>query len=252
MSTDKNFSTADNNDPQPPVEKQSALGNNPENAHQEPKYTQLYGLEGADGKMSLDPQASRGSQGAEGKEEPHKRISQQFDIDPNTREPLLIAQAIRNVLIIIPVLIILVVFVCVFINVLVSAPSGYDDLILAGMFIIAVIALPYMIHVILQIVAFMRFRKSVKFRWIRGANIYGLIVAPISEVTYVPFMLERILDPSSSAESSFTIVGVIVALYEVILGILMIVVTTNSIKKTDKSSEQKQHEVSEGVPDESL
>ena len=251
MSTDKNFSTADNNDPQPPVEKQSA-SNNPENSQQEPKYTQLYGLESTDGKMSLDPQASPGFQGAEGKEEPHKRISQQFDIDPNTREPLLIAQAIKNVLIIIPVLIMLVVFVCVFINVLVSAPSGYDDLILAGMFIIAVIALPYMIHIILQVVAFMRFRRSVKFRWIRGANIYGLIVAPISEVTYVPFMLERILDPSSSAESSFTIVGVIVALYEVILGILMIVVTTNSIKKTDKSSEQKQHEVSEGVPDESL
>ena len=252
MSTDKNFSTADNNDPQPPVEKQSASSNNPENARQEPKYTQLYGLESTDGKMSLDPQASPGFQGAEGKEEPHKRISQQFDIDPNTREPLLIAQAIRNVLIIIPALIMLVVFVCVFINVLVSAPSGYDDLILAGMFIIAVIALPYMIHVILQVVAFMRFRRSVKFRWIRGANIYGLIVAPISEVTYVPFMLERILDPSSSAESSFTIVGVIVALYEIILGILMIVVTTNSIKKTEKSSEQKQHEVSEGVPDESL
>ena len=251
MSTDKNFSTADNNDPQPPAEKQGA-SNNPVNSQQEPKYTQLYGLEGTDGKMSLDPQASPGFQGAEGKEEPHKRISQQFDIDPNTREPLLIAQAIRNVLIIIPVLIMLVVFVCVFINVLVSAPSGYDDLILAGMFIIAVIALPYMIHVILQVVAFMRFRKSVKFRWIRGVNIYGLIVAPISEVTYVPFMLERILDPSSSAESSFTIVGVMVALYEVILGILMIVVTTNSIKKTDKSSEQKQHEVSEGVPDESL
>ena len=251
MSTDKNFSAADNNDPQPPAEKQGA-SNNPVNSQQEPKYTQLYGLEGTDGKMSLDPQASPGFQGAEGKEEPHKHISQQFDIDPNTREPLLIAQAIKNVLIIIPVLIMLVVFVCVFINVLVSAPSGYDDLILAGMFIIAVIALPYMIHVILQVVAFMRFRRSVKFRWIRGANIYGLIVAPISEVTYVPFMLERILDPSSSAESSFTIVGVIVALYEVILGILMIVVTTNSIKKTEKSSEQKQHEVSEGVPDESL
>ena len=251
MSTDKNFSTADNNDPHPPVEKQSA-SNNPENARQEPEYTQLYGLEGTDGKMSLDPQASPEPQGAKGKEELHKRISKQFDIDPNTREPLLIAQAIKNILIIIPALIILVVFVCVFINVLVSAPSGYDDLILAGMFIIAVIALPYMIHVILQVVAFMRFRRSVKFRWIRGANIYGLIVAPISEVTYVPFMLERILDPSSSAESSFTIVGVIVALYEVILGILMIVVTTNSIKKTDKSSEQKQHEVSEGVPDESL
>ena len=244
MSTDKNFSTADNNDPQPPVEKQSA-SNNPENSQQEPKYTQLYGLEGADGKMSLDPQASRGSQGAEGKEEPHKRISQQFDIDPNTREPLLIAQAIKNILIIIPALIILVVFVCVFINVLVSAPSGYDDLILAGMFIIAVIALPYMIHVILQVVAFMRFRKSVKFRWIRGVNIYGLIVAPISEATCVSFMLGMVLAPSS-------IVGFIAALYEIILGILMIVVTTNSIKKTDKSSEQKQHEVSEGVPDESL
>ena len=238
MSTDKNFSTADNSDPQPPVEKQSA-SNNPENARQEPKYTQLYGVEGADGKMSLESQASPGFQGAEGKEEPHERISQQFDIDPNIREPLLIAQAIRNVLIIIPVLIMLVVFVCVFINVLVSAPSGYDDLILAGMFIIAVIALPYMIHVILQVVAFMRFRRSVKFRWIRGANIYGLIVAPISEVTYVPFMLERILDPSSSAESSFTIVGVIVALYEVILGISMIVVTTNSIKKTTQLSGQK-------------
>ena len=238
MSTDKNFSTADNNDPQPPVEKQSA-SNNPENSQQEPKYTQLYGVEGADGKMSLDPQASPGFQGAEGKEEPHKRISQQFDIDPNTREPLLIAQAIKNILIIIPVLIMLVVFVCVFINVLVSAPSGYDDLILAGMFIIAVIALPYMIHVILQIVAFMRFRRSVKFRWIRGVNIYGLIVAPISEVTYVPFMLERILRSYSSTEISFTIVGVIVALYEVILGILMIVVTTNSIKKTTQLSGQK-------------
>ena len=237
MSTDKNFSTADNNDPRPPVEKQSA-SNNPENSQQEPKYTQLYGLESTDGKMSLDPQASPEFQGAEGKEEPHKHISKQFDIDPNTREPLLIAQAIKNILIIIPALIILVVFVCVFINVLVSAPSGYDDLILVGMFSIAVIVLPYMIHVILQVVAFMRFRKSVKFRWIRGVNIYGLIVAPISEVIYVPFMLGRLLDPSSSAENSFTIVVVMVALYEVILDILMIVVTTNSIKKTAQLSEK--------------
>ena len=54
MSTDKNFSAADNNDPQPPAEKQGA-SNNPENARQEPKYTQLYGVEGADGKISLDP-----------------------------------------------------------------------------------------------------------------------------------------------------------------------------------------------------
>ena len=249
MSTDKNFSTADNNDPQPPVEKQSVSGNNPENAHQEPKYTQLYGLEGADGKMSLDPQASPEPQGAEGKEEPHKRISKQFDIDPNTREPLLIAQAIRNVLIIIPALIILVFLVGGFIFGLIHK---IDNISLTIITILIIIALPYIVHVILQVVAFMRFRKSVKFRWIRGVNIYGLIVAPISEVTYVPFMLERILRSYSSTESSLAIVGVMVALYEVILGILMIVVMTNSIKKTDKSSEQKQHEVSEGVPDESL
>ena len=245
MSTDKNFSTADNNDPRPPVEKQSA-SNNPENSQQEPKYTQLYGLEGADGKMS---QASPGSHGAEGKEEPHKRISQQFDIDPNTREPLLIAQAIKNILIIIPALIILVFLVGGFIFGLIHE---IDNISLTIITILIIIALPYIVHVILQIVAFMRFRKSVKFRWIRGVNIYGLIVAPISEVTYVPFMLERILRSYSSDGSSLAIVGVMVALYEVILGILMIVVTTNSIKKTDKSSEQKQHEVSEGVPDESL
>ena len=249
MSTDKNFSTSENNDPQPPVEKQSVSGNNPENAHQEPKYTQLYGLEGADGKMSLDPQASPEPQGAEGKEEPHKRISKQFDIDPNTREPLLIAQAIKNILIIIPALIILVFLVGGFIFGLIHE---IDSISLTIITILNIIALPYIVHVILQIVAFMRFRKSVKFRWIRGANIYGLIVAPISEVTYVPFMLERILRSYSSTESSLAIVGVMVALYEVILGILMIIVTTNSIKKTDKSSEQKQHEVSEGVPDESL
>ena len=249
MSTDKNFSTTDNNDPQPPVEKQSESGSNPESVRQGPKYTQLYGLEGADGKMSLDPQASPGFQGAEGKEEPHKRISQQFDIDPNTREPLLIAQAIKNILIIIPALIILVFLVGGFIFGLIHE---IDNISLTIITILIIIALPYIVHVILQVVAFMRFRKSVKFRWIRGANIYGLIVAPISEVTYVPFMLERILRSYSSTESSLAIVGVMVALYEVILGILMIIVTTNSIKKTDKSSEQKQHEVSEGVPDESL
>ena len=245
MSSDKNFSTADNNDPQPPVEKQSESGNNPENSQQEPKYTQLYGLEGTDGKMSLDPQASRG---AEVKEEPHKRISKQFDIDSNTREPLLIAQAIKNVLIIIPALIILVFLVGGFIFGLIHE---IDNISLTIITILIIIALPYIVHVILQVVAFMRFRKSVKFRWIRGVNIYGLIVAPISEVTYVPFMLERILRSYSSTQSSLAIVVVMVALYEVILGILMIVITTNSIKKTDKSSEQKQHEVSEGVPDES-
>ena len=91
MSTDKNFSTADNNDPRPLTEESGISGNNTENARQEPKYTQLYGLEGADGKMSLDPQASPEFQGAKGKEEPHKRISKQFDIDPKTHKSLLIA-----------------------------------------------------------------------------------------------------------------------------------------------------------------
>ena len=234
MSTDKNFSTADNNDPQPPVEKQSA-SNNPENSQQEPKYTQLYGLEGADGKMSLDPQASRGSQGAEGKAEPYQHTPKQFDIDPKTHEALLIAQGIRNGLIIIPALIILVVLGSGFILGLIY---GIDSISQTIINIAIVISLPYMVHVILQVVAFMRFRKSVKFQWIRGANIYSIIVAPISEVTYVPFMLERILDPSSSAESSFTIVGVIVALYEVILGILTIIIMTNSIKKTTQLSEK--------------
>ena len=67
-----------------------------------------------------------------------------------------------------------------------------------------------MVHVILQVVAYMRFRKSVKFQWIRGANIYSLIVAPISEVTYVSFILGRILSAYShlsDAENSITMVG---------------------------------------------
>ena len=212
MSTDKNFSTADNNDPQPSAEEQRALGNNLKNAHLDPEYTQLYGLEGIEGKMSLEPQASSEPQGAEGKEEPYQHTPKQFDIDPKTRKSLLIAQAIRNVLIIIPVLVLLFTFIQAAIYIMVSERDEFSDFIFAIVAIATVIALPYMIHIILQIIAFMRFRKSVKFRWIRGVNIYGLIVAPISEVTYVPFMLERILDPSSSAESSFTIVGVIVAL----------------------------------------
>ena len=218
MSTDKNFSTADNNDPQPPVEKQSA-SNNPENSQQEPKYTQLYGLEGADGKMSLESQASPEPQGAEGKEEPYQHTPKQFDIDPDTREPLLIAQAIRNVLIIIPALIMLVFLVGGFI-----ATYGIDNTSQTIITILIIIALPYMVHVILQIIAFMWFRKSVKFRWIRGVNIYGLIVAPISEATCVSFMLGMVLAPSS-------IVGFIAALYEIILGISMIVVMTNSINE---------------------
>ena len=173
MSTDKNFSTADNNDPRPLTEESGISGNNTENARQEPKYTQLYGLEGADGKMSLDPQASPEFQGAEVKEEPHKRISKKFDIDSNTREPLLIAQAIKNVLIIIPALIILVFLVGGFIFGLIHE---IDNISLTIITILIIIALPYIVHVILQVVAFMRFRRSVKFRWIRGVNIYALLL----------------------------------------------------------------------------
>ena len=246
MSTDKNFSTADNNDPQPTTEESGISDNNPENSQQEPKYTQLYGLEGTDGKISLGSQASPKPQGAE--DEPSQHKPTQFDIDPKTHKSLLIAQAIRNVLIIIPTLVMLVILVYGVTSILTSAHSEYNDLAWFIIFITTIFALPNIIHIILQIVAFMRFRKSVRFQWIRGVNIYSLIVAPISEVIYVPFMLGRVLDPSSSAESSFTIVGVIVALYEVILGILMIVVTTNSIKKTTQLSKQNTEVYSLGVP----
>ena len=244
MSTDKNFSATDNNDPQPPVEKQSASGNNPVNSQQEPKYTQLYGLEGTDGKISLDPQASPGFQGAEGKEEPHKHISQQFDIDPNTREPLLIAQAIRNVLIIIPVLVLLFIFIQAAIYIMVPERDEFSGLIFVIVAIATVVALPYMIHIFLQIIAFMRFRKSVKFRWIRGVNIYGLIVAPISEVIYMSLILEWVIIPfmgyrgSGSKQVSIAI-GSMVSLYDAILCILMIIIMTNSIKKTTQLSGQK-------------
>ena len=247
MSTDKNFSTADNNDQQPTTEESGISDNNTENARQEPKYThkytQLYGLEGADGKMSLDPQASPEFQGAKGKEEPHKRISKQFDIDPKTHKSLLIAQAIRNVLIIIPTLVMLVILVYGVTSILTSAHGEYNDLAWFIILITTIFALPNIIHIILQIVAFMRFRKSVKFRWIRGVNIYSLIVAPISEVIYVPFILDWVIIPfmgyhGSGSKQISTAIGSMVSLYEAILCILMIVVMTNSIKKTAQLSEQ--------------
>ena len=188
--------------------------------------------------MSMEPQTDSDPQSAEGKAELYQHTPKQFDIDPKTHEALLMAQGVRNGLIIIPVLVLLVMFIYEFIGALVSSPNEFDNFIFSITTIPIIIALPYIIHILLQTIAFNRLRKSVKFRWIRGVNICSLIVAPISEVTYVPFMLERILDPSASAESSFTIVGVIVALYEVILGISMIVVMTNSIKKTAQLSEE--------------
>ena len=242
MSTDKNFSTADNNDPQPTTEESGISDNNPENARQEPKYTQLYGLEGTDGKISLGSQASPKPQGAE--EEPSQHKPTQFDIDPKTHKSLLIAQAIRNVLIIIPTLVMLVILVYGVTSILTSAHSEYNDLAWFIIFITTIFALPNIIHIILQIVAFMRFRKSVKFRWIRGVNIYGLIAAPISEVIYVPFILDWVIIPfmgyhGSGSTQISTAIGSMVSLYEIILCILMIVVMTNSIKKTAQLSGQK-------------
>lgn len=191
--------------------------------------------------MSLEPQTSSEPQGTKKKDESHEPVPKQFDIKPSTQRVFLIAQAIRNVLIIIPVLVLLVMFIYEFIGALVSSPNEFDNFIFSITTIPIIITLPYMVHVILQVVAYMRFRKSVKFQWIRGANIYSLIVAPISEVAYVSFMLGRILSAYShlsDAENSITMVGAMVALYEVILGISMIVVTTNSIKKTAQLSEE--------------
>ena len=243
MSTDKNFSTADNNDPQPPTEESGISDNNPENARQEPKYTQLYGLEDIDGKMSLESQASQELQGAEGKEESYQHTPKQFDIDPKTHKSLLIAQAIRNVLIIIPTLVMLVILVYGVTSILTSAHSEYNDLAWFIIFITTIFALPNIIHIILQIVAFIRFRKSVRFQWIRGINIYCLIVAPISEVIYVPFILDWVIIPfmgyhGSGSKQFSTAIGSMVSLYDAILCILMIVVMTNSIKKTAQLSEQ--------------
>ena len=243
MSTDKNFSTADNNDPQPPTEESGISGNNTENARQEPKYTQLYGLEDIDGKISLEPQASQEPQGTEGKEESYQHTPKQFDIDPKTHKSLLIAQAIRNVLIIIPTLVMLVILVYGVTSILTSAHSEYNDLAWFIIFITTIFALPNIIHIILQVVAFMRFRKSVRFQWIRGVNIYSLIVAPISEVIYVPFILDWVIIPfmgyhGSGSKQISTAIGSMVSLYEAILCILMIVVMTNSIKKTAQLSEQ--------------
>ena len=249
MSTDKNFSAADNNDPQPLTEESGISGNNTENSQQEPKYTQLYGLEDIDGKMSLEPQASQEPQGTEGKEESYQHTPKQFDIDPKTHKSLLIAQAIRNVLIIVPVLIMLAILVYGVISILTSAHSEYNDLAWFIIFIATIFALPNIIHIILQIVAFMRFRKSVRFQWIRGVNIYSLIVAPISEVIYVSFILEWVIIPfieyhgmgdhDLCSKQFSTAIGSMVSLYDAILCILMIVVTTNSIKKTAQIPEQK-------------
>ena len=120
----------------------------------------------------------------------------------------------------------------------------FSGLIFVIVAIATVVALPYMIHIFLQIIAFMRFRKSVKFRWIRGVNIYGLIVAPISEVIYVSLILEWAIIPfmgyrgSGSKQVSIAI-GSMVSLYDAILCILMIIIMTNSIKKTTQLSGQK-------------
>lgn len=125
-----------------------------------------------------------------------------------------------------------------------SERDEFSDLIFVIVAIATVVALPYMIHIFLQIIAFMRFRKSVKFRWIRGVNIYGLIVAPISEAIYVSLILEWAIIPfmgyrSSGSKQVSIAIGSMVSLYDAILCILMIIIMTNSIKKTTQLSGQK-------------
>ena len=102
-----------------------------------------------------------------------------------------------------------------------------------------IIALSYCIYVILQIIALKRFRKSVMFRWIRGVNIYSLIIGPIAAAFYVPALIGGLFGSFVIYESSyyyirtlFTAANTIIAAYKLTMCILMIVVTSNSIKKT--------------------
>ena len=132
----------------------------------------------------MEPQTDSEPQSAEGKEEPYQHTPKQFDIDPKTHEALLIAQGIRNGLIIIPALIILVVLGSGFILGLIY---GIDSISQTIINIAIVISLPYMVHVILQLWHLCDLGNQSSFGGYEAPIIYGLIVAPISEVTYVPF-----------------------------------------------------------------
>ena len=75
--------------------------------------------------------------------------------------------------------------------------------------------------------------------WIRGVNIYSLIIGPIAAAFYVPALIGGLFGSSVIYESSyyyigalFTAANTIIAAYKLTMCILMIVVTSNSIKKT--------------------
>ena len=78
--------------------------NNPQGSSQEPEYTQLYDDEGVSGKTPSAPQAALEFQLSEAtKEQPDTDAPPpQFYIDPKTHRGLLVAQIVRNILIIIP------------------------------------------------------------------------------------------------------------------------------------------------------
>ena len=77
------------------------------------------------------------------------------------------------------------------------------------------------------------------FRWIRGVNIYSLIIGPIAAAFYVPALIGGFFGSFVIYESSyyyigalFTAANTIIAAYKLTICILMIVITSNSIKKT--------------------
>ena len=91
------------------------------------------------------------------------------------------------------------------------------------------------------------------FRWIRGVNIYSLIIGPIASAFYVPALIGGLLGLFLSYENSYyyigalyTAISTIIAAYELTMCISMIVVTSNSIKKTAQPLKQDQYETPEG------
>lgn len=255
MSIDRNPSTPNHGNPQPSQRNQGALSSNPQGSSQEPEYTQLYDDEGGSGKTPSAPQAALEFQLSEPtKEQPDTDAPPpQFYIDPKTHRGLLIAQIVRNILITIPAVITLVAYVYSVVVAIASTNGEYGSLAWGFVLIFTIIAVPYYIYVILQITALKRFRKSVMFRWIRGVNIYSLIIGPIAAAFYVPALIGGLFGSFMIYESSyyyigplFTAISTIIAAYELTMCISMIVVMSNSIKKTAQPLTQGQYETPEG------
>jgi len=170
MSINRNPSAPDHGNPQPSQEEQGTSSNNPQGSSQEPEYTQLYDDEGVSGKTPSAPQAALEFQLSEAtKEQPDTDAPPpQFYIDPKTHRGLLVAQIVRNILIIIPAVITLIAYVYSVVVAIASTNGEDGSLVWGFVLVFTIIALPYCIYVILQIIALKRFRKSVMFRWILG------------------------------------------------------------------------------------